>query len=175
MLIRYPAQAMRRITRKAILIATLAVASSAGFGVQGWPGLFLWPLALCVSVLLLAIGWFVIDLFVSYSRLSEEVGRIWARVHRLSNDELRDLIANPSHKDSGFARAELMQRGENARPTKEQLFGMLTSGNNMLCGQAMTYVHIFYPELRELVPTGSSNLDPPEVWQARVAAVKSTG
>src|SRR4051812_10014049 len=103
-MIGYPAQAMRRIRPKRILgIVTLAIAAAAGFAVQGWPGLFLWPLALCVSVVLLAIAWFVIDLFVTYSRHSAEVGRIRARVHRLSSHELRDLTANPSHKDSGLA------------------------------------------------------------------------
>src|SRR3954469_7359745 len=167
---------MRPTTRKPILVfATLAIASAVGCAVQGWPGLFLWPVALCVSAMLLAIAWFVIDLFVTYSRHSAEVGRIKARVRRLSTDDLRNLIANPSHKDSGLGRVELMRRGEDARPSKEQLFGMLTSGNSMLCGQAMTYVSIFYPELRELVPMGSSNQDSPEVWQARVAAVRSAG
>jgi hypothetical protein len=67
-----------------------------------------------------------------------------------------------------------MRRGLDARPSKEQLISMLTSGNSVICGQAMGYVHMFYPEeVRAFMPMGSSNMDPPEVWRARLAAVQN--
>jgi hypothetical protein len=123
--------------------------------------------------LLLGIAWFVIDLIVTYRRFQANVQRLRAEVRPLSNEQLHALALDHSNRASGSARGELMRRGQDARPPKEQLFQMLTSGNPSICGQAMTYVSIFYPEMRDLVPIGSSNHDPPEVWESRVAAVRS--
>jgi hypothetical protein len=149
---------------------------AAGFAVQGWTGIFLWPLTLCALILLIGIALFLIDVFVTLIRKFAEASRIKARVRPLSNEQLRELCDSPSHRDSAFAMVELMRRGLDARPPREQLFSMFTSGNSVKCGQAMGYVHMFYPELlRALMPMGSSNLDPPEVWRARVAAVRSAG
>jgi hypothetical protein len=166
---------MRRIKRKIIALVLLAAAAAAGFAVQGWLGIFLWPLTLCALALLLEIALAAIDIYLTVNRNLAEVSRIKARVRGLSNEQLRELCESPSHRDSGFARVELMRRGIAARPPKEQLFSMLTSGNSVMCGQAMGYLQMFYPELRALLPKGSSNLDPPEVWRARVAAVQSAG
>jgi hypothetical protein len=164
---------MRRIKRKIIALVLLAAAAAAGFAVQGWMGTFLWPLTLCALVLLLGIALFMIDVLVTIIRKRAEVRRIGARVRPLSNEQLRDLCESPSHRDSAFARVELMRRGHDARPPREQVFTMLTSGNSVMCGQAMGYLQMFYPELR--LPKGSSNVDPPEVWRARVAQFRSAG
>jgi hypothetical protein len=164
---------MRHRTGKIILLAVLVSVGGVGFAFQGWGGALFWPLGLCASVLLLGITWFVIDLAITFSRHRAEVRRIWDRVRPLSTERLRELIGNPSHKDSGFARVELMRRGVDVRPPKEQLFGMLTSGDTAMCGQAMAYLHMFYPEMNGLIPTGSSNQDPPELWQSRIAALRS--
>jgi hypothetical protein len=167
-----PAQAVQRIKRTTIVIVICASSAVAGVVVQGWPGIFLWPIALCALALFLGIAVSVIDLLVTVIRHQNEVSRIRARVRRLSNDQLRGLCATPSSKESGFARVELMQRGQDARPPKEQLFSMLSSGDSVLCGQAMGFVQMFYPELGALTPIGSSNMDPREAWQARVAAMR---
>lgn len=158
-----------------IAVLMLAAVTGAGFAVHGWAGIVLWPLGLCGLVLVLGIALFVINVVVTFVRHNNEMSRMWARICPLPTEQLRDLCANPSHGDSAFARVELMRRGQDARPSKEQLFEMLTSGNTILCGQAMSYASMFYPELRDLVADGSSNQDPPEVWQSRVAAVRSAG
>jgi hypothetical protein len=164
---------MRRIGRKRfIALATLAAAAGAGFAVQGWPGIFLWPLALCGIAIDVLVVWFVLDLVITCFRYQSRVRSIQARVRPLTADQLSELISAPSHPDSAFARAELMRRGLDARPPKEQLFGMLTSGNSAQCGQAMTYMQIFYPEMCAQIAKGSSNLDSPESWQSRIAALR---
>jgi len=165
----------RSNSRKKIVVVTFVAAAGVGFVVHGWWGVLLWPAVLCSIVLWLGIGLFLIDLVLTIIRHQNEVSRIRARVRRLSNGQLRDLCANPSNRDSGMARVELMRRGEDGRPTKEQIFEMLTSGDAMVCGQAMGYVHMFYPELCDLMPKGSSNRDSAEVWGERVRAVRGGG
>ena len=161
---------MRPTAEKMIAVAALAASVAAGAFAQGWAGAFLWPAALCLVALLLGIVWLVLDLILTYSRHHANVQRIRAEVCPLSNEQLRALTLDHSNHASGFARAELMRRGQDARPPKEQLFQMLTSGNPNACGQAMVYVQVFYPELGEIVSTGSSNQDPPSVWESRIAA-----
>jgi hypothetical protein len=160
--------------KKIFAVAALAVAAAAGYAVQGSLGLMLWPLELFGTFLVLAVAWFFVDLVITYARHRARINQIWSRVRPMKSEQLRELIKTPSHPDSGFARVELMKRGLDARPPKEQLFGMLTSGNAALCGQAITYLHIFYPELHAQL-LGSSNLDAPELWQTRVAALRGAG
>jgi hypothetical protein len=99
--------------------------------------------------------------------------RVYARIGALSTDDLQGLMQTPKHPDSQFALAELMRRGVDARPTKEQLFSMLTSGDPWLCMHAMTNLEVFYPELP--IPEGATNLDAPDVWQARVELLRGGG
>jgi hypothetical protein len=65
-----------------------------------------------------------------------------------------------------------MRRGLDARPPLEQLFEMLTCGNIAVCGQAMGYVGMFYPEMRALA---RQTRIPREVWRSRVAEVRGAG
>ena len=165
---------MRLQGRKRIFaVAALAVSAAAGYVVQGSLGLVLWPLELCGAFLVLIVAWFFVDLVITFARHRAHQPYL-ARVRPMKSEQLRELIKTPSHPDSGFARVELMKRGLDARPPKEQLFGMLTSGNTALRGQAITYLHIFYPELHVQL-NGSSNFDAPELWQSRVAALRGAG
>ena len=167
---------MRLPRRKQVIVAVcLAIAAAAGYIVQGSFGLLLWPLGFCGSVLLLAAGLFTLDVVITIVRHQARIRRIQARVRSMTSDQLRELLLTPSHQDSAFARIELMRRGVNARPPKEQLFGMLASGNSLLCGQAMTYMHMFYPKTHARIPSGSSNQDSREVWEARIASLRSAG
>jgi hypothetical protein len=167
---------MRRISRSLIFaVAIFVMAAGTGFAIQGWLGLLLWPLGVCVVAVMLGIAWFVIDLVVTYSRHRAHIRTIWARIRPLSTDQLREIVQTPAHRDSRFARVELVRRGINERPQKEQLFTMLTSGNPVMCGQAMTDLHMFYPELHARIPAGSSNQDSPELWRSRIAALEGAG
>ncbi|PWU17421.1 MAG: hypothetical protein C5B50_11395 [Verrucomicrobia bacterium] len=162
---------MRPISRKPIYaLATLAAASVAGFATHGWLAALYWPLALCAVVVALAITVFVLRLVLGILGFKSRLHRIRARMNALSPEQLRELMQNPTHPDSQFALAELMRRGVDARPTKDQLFSMLTSGNPRLCGDAMANLQVFYPGLS--LPEGASNLDTPELWESRVEAFR---
>lgn len=166
---------MRPLNRKILLLIPLAVVTAtavAGYKVQGWPGIIIWPIALCVSIVLFLVASFIIDVFVTFVRHNEKVNNLRAPLRRLSNQELQERAADPSRIDSGLARVELMTRDEDATPSKDQLFKMLTSGDSTQCGQAMMYVQVFYPELQRLL-AGASNQDPRAVWKARVARMQA--
>jgi hypothetical protein len=167
---------MRRISRKTIAVAILIAAAAAGAAVDGWAGAFLWPLALCAVLLLICVSLIGIVAVVSFGRRHSRFHELRRRIGLLSTDQLRDLIANPSNNGSMLARAELMRRGVDARPPKDQLFEMLASGNSTVCAQAIVSMQLFYPKMFTLlIPMGASNLDPPETWQARIAALRAAG
>jgi hypothetical protein len=128
---------------------------------------------LCALVLVLGIASFTLRLVLLIRGSGERRRRIQARVGALATEQLREIMRTPTHPDSQFALAELMRRGVDTRPSKEQLFGMLTSGNPTVCGHAMANLQVFYPELS--LPDESSNLDPPDLWQSRVEAFPLKG
>ncbi len=135
-----------------------------------WIGILLWSLAVCALLVLIAIALLMLRVFIQLRRRRSVVGVIRERVKSLTNDQLTELMRTPAHSDSPFALAELMRRGVKTRPSKEQLFGMLTSGNPGQCGHAIVNLQMFYPELR--LPKGLSNLDPPDSWRAWIESVR---
>jgi hypothetical protein len=126
-------------------------------------------LAFLVLILLL-VGVSLLEFICSILRTQKRIRLIRARVGALSTERLREIMQTPTHPDSQFALAELMWRGVDTRPSQEQLFGMLTSGNPVLCGQAMVNLQVFYPEFS--LPEEASNQDSPELWQKRVEAFR---
>lgn len=157
----------------AVPALVFAAISVAGYKVQGWLGVLVWPLVFCIIVAAFAITRLIFNVFTGVLRTRARVNEIQTRLRLLSTDQLRELMRTPEHPDSQLALVELMQRGVDVRPTKEQLFGMLTSGNPSLCMDAMTNLSVFYPELP--IPDGASNLDPPEIWRSRVQAFQNAG
>ena len=101
------------------------------------------------------IALFILRLVVRIRRTRARVRVIQERLRPLSNEQLTEIMRTPKHPDSQFALVELMKRGSAARPTKEQLFSMLASGNPKLCGDAMANLQTFYPEV--VIPEGASN------------------
>ncbi|HVM62256.1 MAG TPA: hypothetical protein VMV72_15460 [Verrucomicrobiae bacterium] len=130
-------------------------------------------LALCALVVVALIAWFIIHLAITVRRAKVRLNAVRERLRPLPDTQLIEIMRTPTHPDSQFALAELMRRGVDARPTKDQLFDMLTSGNPALCGQAMTNLQVFYPELP--IPDGASNLDPPDLWRSRIEAFRQAG
>ena len=106
-------------------------------------------------------------------RTKSRLDSIQERLGPLSDEQLFEIMRTPTHRDSQFALVELRRRGVDARPTKDQLFGMLTSGNPTLCAHAMANLQVFYPEL--VIPNGASNQDPPEMWKSRVEEFRHVG
>jgi hypothetical protein len=140
-----------------------------GFALQGWGGIFA-GVGLCALVAIAIIALFILRV-IRRTRL--RLDSIQQRLGALSDDQLFEIMRTPTHPDSQFALAELMRRGVDARPTKDQLFGMLTSGNSVLCGHAMANLQVFYPEL--VIPNGASNLDPPDLWRSRIEVFRGRG
>ncbi len=159
-----------RLAGPAVLFAATAVA---GFAVQGWLGVLVWPLGLCGLLAALTMIRLVVNVLTGVRRTRARVAGIQGRLRLLSTDQLCVLMRTPSHPDSQLALVELMQRGVDVRPTKEQLFDLLTSGNPRLCMDAMTNLEMFYPEFP--IPEGASNLDAPEIWRSRVEALRNAG
>lgn len=124
-------------------------------------------------VVLVGIVCFILGMVARVRRTRGRVRVIQERLHPLSNEQLTEIMRTPKHPDSQFALVELMKRGVDARPTKEQLFGMLTSGNPKLCGDAMANLQMFYPEV--VIPEGASNLDTAELWRSRVEVLRQAG
>ena len=133
-----------------------------GFALQGWDGAFA-VIGLCAFVVVAGIALFILR---AARRTRSRLDSIQERLGPLSDEQLFEIMRTPTHRDSQFALVELKRRGVDARPTKDQLFGMLTSGNPMSCAHAMANLQVFYPEL--VVPNGASNQDPPDVWRSRV-------
>jgi hypothetical protein len=156
-----------------IVLAALAASSAAGFATRGWHGAFVWPAILCALGLVAAIAAFLLRLVLFAIGARGRIRRMHERMGALPTEQLRELMQTPTHPDSQFALAELMRRGLDARPSKEQLFGMLTSGNPTLCGHAMANLQVFYPELS--LPEGVSNLDSPDMWKLHVEAFRREG
>lgn len=165
---------MRRTSHKlGVVLAAIATSSVAGFVTRGWRGSLAWPAMLCGLCLAAGIAAFTLRLVLFTVGASGRIHSIRARVRALSTEQVREIMQTPTHPDSQFALAELMRRGVDARPSKEQLFSMLTSGNPTLCGHAMANLQVFYPEL--YLPDGASNLDSPELWQPRVEVFRRAG
>lgn len=146
------------------LVVVLALEFIRRKGAQIYTG----PLGLCLLVVVVGFTLFLLWVLLFIRRHGARLRVINDRLRPLPDDQLIEIMRTPTHPDSQFALVELMRRGVNARPTKDQLFGMLTSGNPGLCGTAMTNLGMFYPEFS--LPEGSSNLDPPEVWRSRIDA-----
>jgi hypothetical protein len=163
---------MRRTAWTFIAIGLLAATAAAGAAVRGWTGALLWPVLLCVTITLISVPLFILGVYASFRRRHSALSQAKQRLRALSTDELRGLIADPMQKDAALARVVLMERGVDARPPKEQLFAMLTSGNPTACAQAMVYMQVFYSEMFNRLPKGVSNLDPAETWQSRIAALR---
>jgi hypothetical protein len=161
----------RNFTIIVVPFVVLAAIAIVGFIVQGWFGALVWPLAFSVIFAAFSITGLAFNAITSVRRGRVRIMGIQARLLPLSTDQLCELMRTPGHPDSQFALIELMQRGIDVRPTKEQLFGLLTSGNPNLCMDAMTNLEIFYPELP--IPEGASNLDSPKIWRSRVEAFRN--
>lgn len=140
-----------------------------GFALQGWGGIFA-LIGICTFVVIAGIALFI---FRVYRRTKSRLDGIQARLGPLSEEQLLEIMRTPTHPDSQFALVELRRRGVDARPTKDQLFGMLTSGNPSLCAHAMANLQVFYPEF--VIPNGASNQDPPQMWKARIEAFRLIG
>jgi hypothetical protein len=164
-----------RSFRTEILVAfvVLVVATVSEFVFHERARIFTGPLGLCLLVVVVGFALFLLQLWLLIRRHRARVRAIKNRLSPLSNEQLTEIMRTPTHPDSQFALVELMKRGVDAKPTKDQLFDMLTSGNPRLCGTAMTHLGIFYPELT--LPEGSSNLDSPEVWRSRVDEFRRAG
>jgi hypothetical protein len=163
---------MRRTAWTVIAIGLLAATAAAGAAVRGWTGALLWPMLLCVTITLISVPLFFLGVYVSFRRRHSKLTQAKHRLRQLSTDALRGLIAEPMQKDAALARVVLMERDVDARPPKQQLFAMLTSGNPAACAQAMVYMQVFYSEMFNRLPKGTSNLDSPEIWQTRIAALR---
>ena len=136
----------------------------AGFAVQD----FARPLELCALIVVIGAALFILRIVLGVCHFKARLHRMRERMRLLSEEQLAEIMRTPTHPDSQFALAELMRRGVDARPTKDQLFGMLASGNPVLCGHAMANLQIFYPKL--VIPDGASNRDSPELWRSRIEA-----
>lgn len=137
-----------------IAAGTFVAAAIAGSASQGWLGILLFPLAVAAAVVGVVIAWFLIDLVLTYQEYSRRVGNIRARVSRLSTEQLRAMIASPSHPDVAFALVELARRGIEMKPERGLLLAMLTSPDSGERARGMSLLHAFYPEVR--LPEGSS-------------------
>ena len=140
-----------------------------GIALQGWSGIFA-GIGLCAILVVAGIALFIFRVF---RRTKARLDNIQRRLGPLSNDRLFEIMRTPTHPDSQFALVELKRRGVDARPTKDQLFAMLTSGNPSLCAHAMANLQVFYPEL--VIPNGASNQDPSEMWKSRVEQFRNIG
>jgi hypothetical protein len=90
----------------------------------------------------------------------------------LSTEQLRDIAADPMSRDLGFAIGELDRRGIEARPSLESLLALLTSPNSNRRGLGLSLLAGCYPSVVEQFGLGCSSADAPEVWQARIAALR---
>ncbi len=136
---------------------------------QGWGGIIA-GLALCLLAVIIA---FALYIMLVYLRAKSRINRIYARLQPLSDEQLSEITRNPTHPDSQFALVELMRRGVDVPPPKDQLFDMLTSGDPTVCGNALVNLQMFYPEI--VIPNGASNHDTPEMWKSRVEEFRRTG
>jgi hypothetical protein len=93
----------------------------------------------------------------------------------LSTERLREIAADPTSQDLGFAIGELARRGVEAVPPLESLLGLLTSADSNRCGLGMSLLMACYPHVWSKFPGGSSNMDPAEVWRSRIAALEDAG
>ena len=163
---------MRKSFTKFRVTAAAAFLVSAGVGlaVQGWAGVVLYPLAIAVGAVCVALAWIVLRFLLHWYRQSTRVRDVRRRVERLPTDELKAIAASPAHPEFGFAYAALALRGiEPAKPQKRLLLDMLVSPNPNTRGVGIGWLFTFYPEVR--LPEGSSSLDPPEVWRERIVAM----
>ena len=92
-------------------------------------------------------------------------------VAALPTERLREIAADPIDPDLGFAIGELERRGIEEKPSLQSLFGLLTSANSNRRGYGMSLLMALYPEVWSKVAVDSSNLDAPEVWRSRIAAL----
>jgi hypothetical protein len=93
-------------------------------------------------------------------------------VSALATERLREIAADPTSRDLGFAIGELARRGVEAGPSLESLFDLLRSADSDRRGQGMSLLMALYPQVGSKLPLGSSNMDTVEVWRTRIAALE---
>jgi len=95
-------------------------------------------------------------------------------VSTLATERLRQIAADPTSPDLGFAIGELARRGVDAGPSLESLFSLLTSADSNRRGLGMSLLPALYPHVWLKIPLDSSNMDSAEVWRSRIAALEDS-
>jgi hypothetical protein len=139
-----------------------------GWLVAGWLGGLVGLVAGLLAWLALLVLW-VVAYGVAFSRYLD---RRRECMRRLSNEQLRQIASDPISRDLGFAIGELDRRGIDARPSLESLLALLTSSDSCRRGRGLSLLHGLYPSVLGQFGMGCSSADAPEVWRARVAALR---
>lgn len=141
-----------------------------GWRFGGWLGM---AGGAIVGLLLAVVAW----VGVYYLALSHRLRRRRVAVSKLSTGALNEIVADPTSRELGLAMEELQSRGIQARPSIESLCSLLLAANSNRRGLAMSLFHATYPKLWARVAGDGhwSNMDPPEVWEARVARIRAGG
>lgn len=141
-----------------------------GWRFGGWLGM---AGGVIVGLLLAVVAWGG----VYYVAFSHRLRRKRAAVSKLSTDTLKGIVADPASGELGFAMEELQSRGVQARPSVESLCSLLLAADSNRRGLAMSLFHAMYPKLWARVAGDGhwSNMDPPEVWEARVTRIRAGG
>jgi hypothetical protein len=109
---------------------------------------------------------------IYYQTVRVSLQRRQRAVSALATEWLREIAADPTSRDLGFAIGELARRGFEAGPSLESLFGLLTSADSNRRGHGMSLLMALYPHVWSKIPLGSSNMDTVEVWRSRIAALE---
>jgi len=98
--------------------------------------------------------------------------KIKDRLSKLSTEQLRQLVAEPTSHDVLDAWLELYRRGIQATFSLESLVPLLTSADSKKCGLGMFLLDAVNPPVDHRLLQGASNMDSPEVWRERLASLQ---
>jgi hypothetical protein len=136
-----------------------------GWIVWWWPGI---ALGFVVGSLISLTFWTVGYYKMRSRRLRDQLNRIRA----VDTEQLMEIARDLLHPDFSMALSELDRRGVCATPSRDSILALLTSNDGRIRGLGMCYLSAFYPQIQ--LPQGCSNMDPPDVWQERVASIQNS-
>lgn len=146
-----------------IIITSAAV----GWFFARWSGI---AIGFFIGCLIGVLAWAVVYFVLAKSRRT----KLFSEIASLSDEDLKMIAVDPTHRNFGYAIMELDRRGITVRPSIETLLELLTSSNPNRRAIGYSNLGIIYPMVFEkLAGEGTSSSDSPEVWQQRIAVFKA--
>ena len=150
-----------------VLRLIIIMSAVVGWFLGNWHGA---AIGFFIGCVIGVVAWSAIYFVLAKSRRTKR----FSEIASLSDEDLKNIAVDPTHRDFGYAIMELDRRGITVRPSVETLLELLLSPNPNRRAIGYSNLGIIYPTVFEKVAgQGTSSSDSPEVWQQRITVFKT--